>query len=186
MKPTTMRDPGLDFQPRRPKFLTLVLFAAAVLLAGDAAFEEFNSRARLEDALQQTARAETRRGRAEAQQRQQQPESLLSAEQAAALRVATGALAVEWERLFLTIDQAVGEDVALLAIRPSLAAQSVQISGEARDMAAALAFADALRRAPLARVVLLSHSVRINEPGRPIAFEISAEWNTGKPASRKS
>jgi hypothetical protein len=46
-------------------------------------------------------------------------------------------------------------------------------------MKAALAFVDALRVAPLAKVALLSHQIKQNDPQQPVIFEISATWLIG-------
>jgi len=115
----------------------------------------------------------------EAGRRDSQPENVFSAEESKALRIAIDAIRVDWEGLYRAIDQAVGDDVALLAVRPSSTGKAVQISGEARDMKAVLAFVEALRAAPLAKVSLLSHQIKQNDPQQPIIFEIAATWLTG-------
>lgn len=69
------------------------------------------------------------------------------------------------------------EDVALVAVRPSVSGKSVQISGEARNLAAALAFVEALRREPLSQVVLVSHQLKQTDPQHPYIFEIAAAWS---------
>ncbi|MCK6407030.1 MAG: PilN domain-containing protein [Rhodocyclaceae bacterium] len=177
MKPG-LPDLALDFQPPRPGLLSLVLFLAALLVVADAALDERAAQERREVAEQAAGKAEKRNERATAARRAPSAETLLTPAEAKALAVAERAVRVDWERLFGAIDRAVSDDVALLNLRPSVSAQNVQLGGEARDMASVHAFVEALRQAPLARVVLLSHSVRSNEPGRPVAFEISAEWQT--------
>ncbi|MBS1145062.1 MAG: hypothetical protein H6R14_2468 [Proteobacteria bacterium] len=174
-----MRDPGLDFQPRRPGLLTVVLLLAGVLLCADAWLEDRNLQGQLDEAAARLAQAKRRADRLDAGRRDSQPENVFSAEEAKALRQTMGLIRVDWERLFRSIEDATGEDVALLAIRPSASGKSVQLSGEARNMAAALAFVDALRREPLSNVVLLSHQIRQSDPQQPILFEISATWSTG-------
>lgn len=169
-----------DFLPARPGALPLVLLVAAVLVLADAVLDERAASERREVAEQAAAKAEKRRERGEAARRAPSAEALLTPEEAKAIALAEHAVRVDWERLFASVDRAVSDDVALLGLRPSVTARNVQLAGEARDMAAALAFVEALRRPPLARVVLLSHSLRSNEPGRPLAFEVTAEW---QPAS---
>jgi len=181
-RPGTQGLPDLtpDFQPARPRPQALVLLAAALLIVADAAVDERAAYDRREAAEQDAAKAEKRRQRGEAARHAPSPETLLTPAEAKAIAVAELAVRVDWERLFRTIDRAVNEDVALLGLRPAVGSRSVQLAGEARDMAAALAFVEALRRPPLARVVLLSHTIRSNEPGHPLAFEVTAEW---QPAS---
>jgi Tfp pilus assembly protein PilN len=176
MKPGGLPDLALDFLPPRPGLLTMVLVFAALLIVADAALDERTAYERRESAEQAASKAEKRQARAASAQLAPTAESLLTPTEAKAFAAAERAVGVDWERLFGAIDRAVSDDVALLSLRPSVGAQSLQLGGEARDMAAIHAFIETLRQPPLSRVVLLSHSVRSNEPGRPVAFEISAEW----------
>lgn len=168
--------PDLDFQPRRPGLLAVVLLLAGILLAADAAVEDSQRRERLGELAGQIAQAERRLERRQDAERQHRPENRFSPEEAAALRQAYAAIGVDWERLFGAIDAAVTGDVALVAVRPSVSRRTVQISGEARNLAAALAFVEALRRAPLSQVVLVSHQLKQTDPQHPYLFEIAAAW----------
>lgn len=174
-----MRDLALDFQPRRPGLLMVVLLLAGVMLCADAWLEYGALDDRLAETESRLAQAQKRADRAAASKRDSRPENIFSPEEAAALRQAFAAMRIDWERLFVAIDVATSEEIALLAVRPSVSGKSLQIAGEARNMAAALAFVESLRQAPLANVALVSHQVRDNDPQRPIAFEISATWITG-------
>lgn len=174
-----MREIDLDFQPRRPGVLSIVLLLVGGLLAADVWYEYSALRDQLETAESRLQQAERRAERLDAGRRDSRPENVFTADESKALRQAIAAIRIDWEGLYHSIDQAVSEDVSLLAIRPNAAGKTVQISGEARDMAAALAFVEALRRAPLAQVVLLSHQVKQNDPQHPIIFEIAATWLTG-------
>ncbi len=171
-----MRKIDLDFQPRRPGLLAVVLLLAGLLLGADAWLEDSILRGKLDEVKSRLDQAQRRVERADAGRRQSQPENVFSADESKALRQAIGAIRINWEGLYHGIDQAVSEEISLLAIRPSITAKTVQISGEARDMAAALAFVESLRREPLAQVVLLSHQIKQNDPQHPIVFEISATW----------
>ncbi len=174
-----MREIDLDFQPRRPGALTTVLFIAGLLLVADAWLDARALGEKLAEAESGLAQAKRRAERIEAGRRDSQPEHVFSAEEGKALRLAIDAIRVDWEALYRVIDQAVGNDVALLAIRPSTTGRAVQISGEARDMKAVLAFVEALRAAPLAKVALLSHQIKQSDPQQPVIFEITATWLTG-------
>ena len=125
------------------------------------------------------AQARQRADQLAAGRRDSRPENVFSAEESSALRQAIGAIRIDWDMLYRSIDRAVSEDVSLLAVRPNAAGKSLQISGEARDMAAALAFVEALRQEPLAHIALLSHQIKQNDPQHPIIFEISATWLSG-------
>ncbi|WP_428827820.1 hypothetical protein ACLIKD_07570 [Azonexus sp. IMCC34842] len=174
-----MREIELDFQPRRPGLLPVVLLLVGALLAADVWHEYSALRDQLTAAESRLQQAERRAERLDAGRRDSRPENVFTADESKALRQAIAAIRIDWEGLYHSIDQAVSEEVSLLAIRPSAAGKAVQISGEARDMVAALAFVEALRRAPLAQVVLLSHQVKQNDPQHPIIFEIAATWLTG-------
>lgn len=174
-----MREISLDFQPRRPGLLTIVLLLAGVLLCADAWLEDTALRERLNEVESQLAQARRRADRLATGSRDSRPENVFSTEESNALRQAIGAIRIDWERLYRSIDKAVSEEVSLLAIRPNAAGKSLQISGEARDMAAALAFVEALRHEPLSHVALLSHQIKQNDPQHPIVFEISATWLNG-------
>lgn len=174
-----MRDLGLDFQPRRPGLLPVVLLLAGVLLCVDAWLEDRTLRSQQEEVEARLAQARRRAERIDAGRRDSRPETVFSAEESKALRQTIGLIRIDWEKLYRSIDAATSEDVSLLAIRPSAAGKAVQISGEARNMAAALAFVEALRREPLANAVLLSHQIKQSDPQQPITFEIAATWLTG-------
>jgi hypothetical protein len=168
--------PDLDFQPRRPGLLLLCLLLAGGLLAADVAVEDRARRERLDDLSAQIAQARQRLEKRQDAERLRRPENVLAPEEAAALRQAYAAIGVDWERLFGAIDAAISEDVALVSVRPSISGKSLQISGEARNLGAALAFVEALRREPLSQVVLVSHQLKQTDPQRPYIFEIAAAW----------
>ena len=174
-----MRDLGLDFQPCRPGLLTVVLLLAGVLLCADAWLEDRTLLSQQEEVEARLAQLQRRADRVDAGRRDSRPENVFSAEEGKTLRQTIGLIRIDWEKLYRSIDAATSEDVALLAIRPSAVGKAVQISGEARNMAAALAFVEALRREPLANAVLLSHQIKQSDPQQPILFEIAATWLTG-------
>jgi len=176
-----VREIALDFQPRRPGLLSLVVLLAGLLLCADAWFDDSTLRAAQSEAESRLAASLRRAERAAASRREARPESVFPAAEAKALGQAVAAIGVDWEALYRAIDRATSDDVALLAIRPNVAGRTVQISGEARDIAAALAFVDALRQgapSPLAQPVLISHQTRQNDPQHPIVFEIAATWRS--------
>lgn len=175
-----MRNPvDLDFQPRRPGPLSVVLLLAGVILCADQWIEYNRLREQRAETLGRREQAERRAARIDAGRRDSRPENVFSADENKALRQTLGVIRVDWAALTRHIERAVGADVALLAVRPNVSGRALQISGEARHMTAALAFVDALRAPPLADVVLVSHQIRQNDPQRPIVFEIAATWTTG-------
>ena len=174
-----MRDLSLDFQPRRPGLLTVVLLLAGVLLCADAWLDASALRSQLDDVEARLAKAQRRADRQDLSRRDSRPENVFSADESKALRQAISAIRIDWAQLYRSIDAATSEDISLLAIGPNGQGRSLQISGEPRDLKAALAFVEALRREPFANVALLSHQIKQNAPERPIIFEIAATWLTG-------
>lgn len=173
-----MRKISIDFQPARPGLLSVMLLLVAFLLAADAWFDHAVLSEQLEESESRLAIAERRIERSEAERRDIRPENIFSADETKALRQAASAIRIDWELLYRQVDHATSEDIALIAIQPNVLGKRVLISGEARDMAAALAFVDALQQKPLAQATLLSHQVKQSDPQQPIVFEISAIWLT--------
>lgn len=174
-----MREVVLDFQSSPPGLLSIAILVAGLVLGGDAWWEDSALRHQLEDVESRLAQVKRITERRDDRQREIRPENVFSAEESKALQQAIRAIRVDWAGLYRSIDQAMSEDISLLAVRPSVAGKAVQISGEARDMAAALAFVEALRREPLAHATLLSHQIKQSDPLHPIIFEIGATWLTG-------
>lgn len=84
---------------------------------------------------------------------------------------------VPWSDLFAAIEAAENNTVALLAVQPDARNRSVQVAGEGRDLPSILAYLERLERSGRLRdVVLLTHEVKIKEPGQPVAFTLSATW----------
>lgn len=169
---------ALDFQPRRPGVLPLILLCASGVLCADAWLEVRSSNEHLDDLQAQIAQAQRRAQRlVVATHDAAQREATLPTEQSKALRQAAAAIRIDWEALYRHIDQATQEDIALLAVIPNAARKTLHISGEARSMQAALDFIEALRRPPLSQVSLLSHKIKADDPQHPIIFEIAATWS---------
>ncbi|NML44478.1 hypothetical protein HHL11_12000 [Ramlibacter sp. G-1-2-2] len=86
-------------------------------------------------------------------------------------------LAAPWPDLLGAIESAPQQSVALLAAEPTTAKQSFRLTAEARDLDAMLAYLAALQKDPrLVSVVLVSHQVQAQTPGRPIRFQVQAGW----------
>lgn len=86
-------------------------------------------------------------------------------------------LTAPWVDLLEAMESAPQESVALLAAEPTTAKQSFRLTAEARDLDAMLAYVAALQRDPrLVSVVLVSHQVQVQTPGRPVRFQVQAGW----------
>lgn len=86
-------------------------------------------------------------------------------------------LTAPWVDLLDAIESAPQQSVALLAAEPSTAKRSFRLTAEARDLEAMLGYVAALQKDPrLVSVVLVSHQVQVQTPGRPIRFQLQAGW----------
>ena len=67
--------------------------------------------------------------------------------------------------------------MALLQVQPDARSRSVQLGGAARNMSAVLDYMTRLERSDeLKDVLLVSHRIKLREPGRPVEFVLSARW----------
>ena len=86
-------------------------------------------------------------------------------------------LTAPWVDLLDAIESAPQQSVALLAAEPTTAKQSFRLTAEARDLDAMLGYVAALQNDPrLVSVVLVSHQVQVQTPGRPVRFQVQAGW----------
>lgn len=168
-----LRPLDIDYHPGRYSgtgiaFLAAGLLLAAAALADYGAADAALGRARAELArLRQPPAASARvpAGEAELQQAEQ-----------AATRVAQD-IRRPWEALFVAVEAARDEDIALLTFNPDAARGSLRISGEARRREAVLAYMDRLGRGGvLGNVVLVEDQVQQQDPEKPVRFTLSAEW----------
>jgi hypothetical protein len=86
-------------------------------------------------------------------------------------------LALPWSPLFNAIEKAHTETVALLAVQPDAQRRSVTIIGEAKGYNEVLEYVVRLREeARLKNVYLVGNEIREDQPQRPVAFTVSADW----------
>jgi hypothetical protein len=87
---------------------------------------------------------------------------------------------VPWGELFAAIESADEGHVALLQVQPDARSRTVLMAGSARDLPAVLAYMTRLEgTARLQDVVLMSHEIKLKEPGTPVAFQLLARWVEG-------
>ncbi len=89
-------------------------------------------------------------------------------------------LNLPWETLFTALENSQDNSVALLGVTPDPQQQTVKLAAEAKDMAAALEYA---RRLAASRVLdgvhLQSHEVVLQDPQKPVRFNLVGAWRTG-------
>lgn len=93
----------------------------------------------------------------------------------------TKALALDWEQLFAALEASQTNDISLLSLQPDPRRGLVMLNGEARNMAAVIAYQRKLTT-NLHDVVLTTHEVQQQSPQQPVRFTISARWNEGAPS----
>jgi Tfp pilus assembly protein PilN len=101
-----------------------------------------------------------------------------SPQEIAAVRETVQRLSLPWDELFMALESAANDRVALAAIEPDVRAGTVTISGDGKDYLAALSYVANLRRTEgLEGVQLLRHEHQANDPNGPVSFAVSAAWS---------
>ena len=87
---------------------------------------------------------------------------------------------VPWGELFAAIESAERAASRCCRSSPMRAAARVLMAGDARDLPAVLAYMARLERTGrLQRVVLVSHEIKLKEPGQPVAFQLLRQMGGG-------
>lgn len=86
-------------------------------------------------------------------------------------------LAVPWGRLFGALEQIEEKDVALLTIAPNVQKRQIRIYAEAKNLAAMVSYHRRLEENPdFEMVSLTEHEVQVQDPQKPVRFNITATW----------
>ena len=86
-------------------------------------------------------------------------------------------LGLPWEALFDELEASVGEHVTLLSAEPDADKGVLQVTAEARDLAAMLAYGKRLAASSRFKDALIqSHQVQAQDPQRPVRFVVAAQW----------
>ena len=68
-------------------------------------------------------------------------------------------------------------NVALTAIQPDVKSRQLRLTGEAKDLAAILAYAEGLNKTRvLSATVLASHEFKMSDGQRVVAFSLFGNW----------
>jgi biopolymer transport protein ExbD len=98
----------------------------------------------------------------------------VSPQEVAAARETVQRLALPWDELFMALESASSEKVALAAIEPDPKAGTVTISGDGKDYLAALSYVLNLSRTEgLEKVQLVRHE----QKNDGVSFAVSAAWS---------
>ena len=159
----------LDFRHgRRAPWVGRVLLMAALVVCADMGV----SYRALDQVLQANELRLAKRAPA-------RPAARVSTAEVTAVRETVQRLALPWDDLFLALESAASDSVALAAIEPDTAKGIVTISGDGKDYLAALSYVSNLSRSErLARVELVRHERKAADPNGPVTFAVSAAWST--------
>jgi biopolymer transport protein ExbD len=165
-----MRRIDLDFRrPRRATpWLGRVLLVIAAVVCLDAAFTYQSVRKSIHEAEARAACQTPASGAPKA-----------TAQEVAAARETVQRIGLPWNELFLALETAASDTVALAAIEPDAAKGTVTISADGKSYLAALSYVSNLSRIEgLDRVQLVRHEQKANDPNGPVNFAVSAAWST--------
>lgn len=86
-------------------------------------------------------------------------------------------LTLPWDQLFQTIEAAGDKNVALLSLAPDRQKHLVRIGIEAKSAAAGLDYLKGLESRDIFQTVRIkSHQIQLQDPERPIRFNLQATW----------
>lgn len=174
---TRRRPLELDFVYRPPAapWAGRLLLALAVALTLDVALSWREARSAVKDREMRIAALARAAGPARAPGKPGRP---ASPEELAAAADTVRRISLSWDALFAALEAASNDGIALLAVEPDAKSQTVRITAEGKDYAAALAYVLELRRAgKLERVHLVHHEVKRDDPHRAVAFSVAAAWS---------
>lgn len=86
-------------------------------------------------------------------------------------------LSFPWNRLFVALESASTNDVALLAVQPDLQSGVITLKGEAKNWHAMVAYLRRLSEQQFfTGVQLTSHQIQQNDPQKPVRFVLQCTW----------
>ncbi len=86
-------------------------------------------------------------------------------------------LTLPWENLFRAVESSTDRNITLLGMEPDTEKHVVNISCEAKDVAAMLKFIERLeRQREFSSVYLQNHQIQEHDPDRPVRFSLTAFW----------
>jgi hypothetical protein len=102
----------------------------------------------------------------------------ISPEQMQQVQTTVWALILPWNELLQGIEKSDTQDIALLNLEPNSKKQQVSISGEAKNLQAALNYIQKLEaQSMLDKVYLQKYSIDEANLFKPVKFTLSAQWN---------
>jgi Tfp pilus assembly protein PilN len=162
-----MQQLQIDFSGRRggSPWLGRVLLALAACVAADAGLSYHSAKKTLTENQARLTQRTPGGGAPKA-----------TPQEVAAVKDTVQRLSLPWDELFMALESAASDKVALAAIEPDPKAGTVTISGDGKDYLAALSYVLNLSRTEgLERVQLVRHEQK-NEGNGAVSFAVSAGW----------
>ena len=174
-----MRPVKIDFSGRSPKgrwigwgVLLLAAVSASLLLQ-----RYFDLQAEFENWNATWHSLQKKEGRREIKQVDGVDQQVLQSELKIANKVLQH-LTKPWDSLFQAIENSIGPDVVLLSLEPDMEKGEVRLGAEAKDIAAMLDYQRKLSEMNgLAEVHIVSHQVQMQDPQKPVRFQVNARWS---------
>lgn len=183
-----MRRIHLDFaaNPAANSRAGIALLVAGVLFAGLAAFDDDVKSGELEQLQYRAKRAE--KAALKAEQRlattddaEQRNRSALAAGLSAEM---ANRLLSPWGGLFDAVEQAQGDDIALIRLEPDGERGRLRLAGEAKNMGALVKYVAALEgQGGIADVRLVTQQTKQEDPQHPVEFVLEGRWLGQEPAA---
>jgi hypothetical protein len=173
-----MRALHLDYFSTRAASPLAIIFLIAGLVLATWALLEYRA-VRIELADVETRAGELRKSdKRSAAIASQGPRDLEAAAQEVKLaQAALQRLALRWDALFVALESARANGVAVLTIEPDPAKNVVKLTAEAKSAEDMLGYVERLQAAGgLADVTLASHQIKPSDPLQPLRFAVVAAW----------
>jgi Tfp pilus assembly protein PilN len=176
-----VRQTRIDFlaAPRGSARLGIAVFVIGAALAGFAVMDDSRSSddlARLQASLK---KAKTAYQRVELTRTPDRGSGLSALKQSGDI---ARRLASPWGELLDALEHAQSDNVALLAVEPSVAQGRLRISGEAKDMDALIDYIKSLEgKAGIADLRLQTQQIKQNDAQHPLEFVLESHWQRATP-----
>lgn len=174
-----MRPLSLDFQrsPRRQNLAGVALLALGLAATAVAGIQYRELAEAIASREVQIAGLERTTPRKPAKTRQTEQEAQQLGVEIRRANQVVQELSQPWDRLFRAVETVGNKDVALLTIEPDAKKRLLQISGEARNLAAMLAYVRLLeQQTALTDVYLQNHHIQQQDADKPVRFSLAASW----------
>jgi Tfp pilus assembly protein PilN len=102
---------------------------------------------------------------------------IIPEEQINAVNKAIEQLNLPWRDLFNALEAATPANIALLTIEPDAKKHVLKATAEAKNSDDMIAYIEQLKKQELfSNVLLTKHEINVQDPNRPIRFQLAAEW----------